>query len=68
MAEPEIYTRKATFETQHQFDREYWRMMGPAAIWEAASRMTDDYYFFKGIPESERLFQRTIVHIQRGKR
>ena len=67
MDKPVFHTRKATLQTQHEFDREYWQRMGPAAIFDAAAQMVDEVCFFKGVPENEREFQRNVVKIYRRK-
>lgn len=52
-------------EAQAKFDRDFWRELGPAAIWDAASEMIDEYYSFKGISADAAVFQRTVTNLQR---
>jgi hypothetical protein len=58
-------TRLGDVEAQERFDREFWRVAGPAAIWDAAAEMTREYYFAKGLNPDEAVFQRTVTNLQR---
>jgi hypothetical protein len=60
-------TRLDDHEAQAAFDRVFWREAGPAAIWDAAVQMKQEYYFFKGLNPDDAVFQRTVTNLQRGR-
>jgi hypothetical protein len=64
-----VWERKGRLaEMDRSFDRRFWQAQGPEAIFEAAWEMICQAWLLKGNNLAELEFQRTIEHIQRGKR
>ena len=52
-------------EDNGEFDREFWRRVGPEKRFAAAWEMVSEAYFFKGQHAGESRLQRSVQHIER---